>query len=151
VVEEGVVVTAEAGFMAAEAFTAGVVSEAFAVGVLEAFTAAALETFAVGVFLAPVLVSTGTRGGGIGVIRITPTITQVRTTVTMRTTAIRTVAIHTAAIRTVAIHTAAIHTVALRTTAIRTTERVMPALPLRCRSKPHSPGVATIEVPLMAS
>jgi hypothetical protein len=124
---------------------------------LEAFAAAVLETFTgVAVFLVPVSVSTGTRGGGIGVIPITPTITQVRTTVTMRTTAIRTVAIHTvaihtAAIRTVAIHTAAIHTVALRTTAIRTTERVMPALPLRCRSKPHSPGVATIEVPLMAS
>ena len=117
--------------MAAEAFTAGVVSEAFAVGVVEAFTAAALETFAAGVFLVPVLVSTGTRGGGIGVIRITLTITQVRTTVTMRTTGI--------------------HTVVLRTMAIRTTERVMPALPLRSRFKPHSPGVATIEVPLMAS
>jgi hypothetical protein len=73
-----------AGFMAAEAFMAGVVSEAFAADVSGAFTTIAVFSF-------PVSVSMGTRGGGIGVIRTiltTRTITPAHTTVTVRTTAI---------------------------------------------------------------
>src|SRR5260370_36160715 len=84
--------------MAAEVFTAGDVSWAFAAGISEAFAAGVLETFtdiavfsAMIVFSFPVSASMGTRGGGIGVIPITRTITQItpaHTTVTMSTTAI---------------------------------------------------------------
>src|SRR5260370_23432216 len=79
--------------MAAEVFTAGVVSGAFAAGISEAFAAGVLGTFTAGiseafaagvletftdiavfsamiVFSFPVSVSMGTRGGGIGVIPI---------------------------------------------------------------------------------
>jgi len=99
--------TGAAAFMAAKVFTGGVVSGAFAAGILGTFAAGVSGTFTaiavfstVIVFSFPVSVSMGTRGGGIGVIPIigvirtiliTRTITQItpaHTTVTMRTTAI---------------------------------------------------------------
>jgi hypothetical protein len=108
---------------------AATAAEAFTAGVSGTFTAIAVFSTMID-FSFPVSVSMGTRGGGIGVIpiigviRITLTITQI---------------------------TRAHTTVTMRTTAIRITKPVMPALPLRRRSKPNSPGAATIEAPLTAS
>ena len=94
--EEEAAVTVAAGFMAVEAFTAGLGSQAFTAGAGsaaftgEAFTAGVSEGFtAMVVFSVPV--STGTLGGGAGVIPIigvtrTTPITHIitrRTTVTM--------------------------------------------------------------------
>ncbi len=82
--EDGAAVTVAAGFMAVEAFTGELGSQAFAAaGVSAAFAVGALGSFAAGVsgiftamavFLAVVVFSvpdsTGTRGGGVGVIPI---------------------------------------------------------------------------------